>query len=128
MRRAVLGEQILRLALKIVRDDKFQGTQHRHNARRVVVQLIAYTVLKHGAVHRAVALGDADLIAKGTDGCGRIAAPPHPRDGRHTRIVPPAHMPLLNELAQLALARDRAREIQTCELNLTRPLPRREAQ
>ena len=128
VRRAVLGEQILCLAFGIVGNDEFQRMQYRHDARRVAVQLVAYAVLEHCAVHRAVALGDADLLTERTDRCGRITASPHPRDRRHTRIVPPAHMPLLNELTQLALARDRAREIQTCELDLTRPLPRRESQ
>ena len=36
-------------------------------------------------------------------------------------------MPLLDELTQLALARDRPREVQPRELDLARTLPRREA-
>ena len=78
VRRTVFCQKIFRLALRIVREDKFQRAQHCHNTRCIAVEFVAHAVFEHGTVHRAVALCYADLFAECAHGRRRIAAPSHP--------------------------------------------------
>ena len=54
------------------------------------------------------------------DGLGRVAAAPHAREGGHARVVPAAHVPLLHEPQQLALAHDGVGDVEAGELALAR--------
>ena len=118
--RIVVSQQVLLFILRIVRDDDLQRTQHCHDAIRMLIEVIAYAVLKHADIDQAVALGDADLLTEVAQRCRRITAAAQARNGRHARIVPAAYIALFDKLAQLALARDRVREIETCKLDLAR--------
>ena len=123
MRWTVLRDQILGLPLWIVGENELDRTQYSHDTRCILVQLITYTVFKHRVIDRTVALGNPDLLTERTHCRRRVAAAAHTGDRRHTRIVPAAHVPSLDEFTQLTLARDRPREIEPCKLDLTRTRP-----
>ena len=56
----------------------------------------------------------------------RHAAAAQPGQGRHARIVPPAHVALLDQLDQAALGQDRVRQVEPRELVLARPARHRQ--
>jgi len=78
MRGTVLREQIFGLPLWIVGENKLDRTQYSHHTRCVAVQFVAHTVLKHCVIDRAVALGDANLLAERAHSRRRVAAAAHP--------------------------------------------------
>ena len=82
--------QLFDLAFGIILDHDFERPQHRHHARRALVQIFADAVLQHGDIDRAVALGHADALAKRADRFRRVAAAAKAANGRHARIVPTA--------------------------------------
>ena len=58
--------------------------------------------------------------AEVADRLGRVAAPPDSGEGRHAGIVPAAHVALLHQREQLALAHHRVGEVEPVELDLLR--------
>ena len=67
------------------------------------------------------ALGDPNPIAEVANGFGCVAAPPHPDDGRHPRVVPAAHVALVDELQEDALGQDGMGEAEASEFVLAGP-------
>jgi hypothetical protein len=80
--------------------------------------MLAQRVLEERDVHQAVARRYADTLAKGADGLGGEAAPPHTRQGRHARVVPGSYVPPFHELLQLALAQHRVGEVEARKFDL----------
>ena len=105
----------------IVRDDDFQGTEHRERPLRAPVQVLAHGVLEQRDVDHVFLLGDADARAEVANGLGRVAAPPQSRNRRHARVVPAGDEPLLDERQELPLAHHRVVQVQPRELDLLRP-------
>ena len=104
----------------IVRDDHLQRPQHRHDARRALVQILADAVLELRDVDDVLLLRDADARAEVADRLRRVAAAAQAADRRHPRIVPAGDVLLLHELQQLALAHHRVVQVQPRELDLLR--------
>ena len=62
------------LTFRVVRDDDLQRAEHRHDARRAAVQVLADAVLELRDVDDVLFLGDADPRAEIADRLGRVAA------------------------------------------------------
>ena len=104
----------------IVRDDDLQRPQHRHHARRPLVEVVANRVFEPRHVDRAVELRHADPFAERAHRLGRVAAAAQAADRRHPRVVPAGDVLLLHELQQLALAHHRVGQVEPRELDLLR--------
>ena len=113
--------ELLRLAFRIVLDDDLQRPQHRHAARRGLVEELADRVLEHRHVDEAVGAGDADPLDEVADRLGRHAAPAEPGKRRHARVVPAGDMAVAHQLGQHALGQHGVAEVQPRELVLARP-------
>ena len=118
--RIVVGDEHFLMVFRHVRQHDLQRMQHGHDAVGMLVEIFAHSVLEHRDIDEAVCLCNADFLAERFDSRWRIAATAQARDGRHARVVPAAHIAFFDELAELALARDRIREVQARELNLAR--------
>ena len=70
---------------------------------------------------RAKNLGDADALDEIADRVGRHPAAAQPRERRHARIIPPAHVAAAHEFGEHALGEDRVAEIEPRKLILARP-------
>ena len=68
----------------------------------------------------AVGLGHADHRREVADALGGKAAPAQAREGGHARVVPAAHVPLVDEAQEHALGQDGVREVEPRELVLVR--------
>ena len=77
-------------------------------------------MLQQSEFDRAVGLGHADSAAEAAQRLGRIAAAADSRQRGHARIVPSAHVALLHQLQQLALAEQRISDVQAVEFDLLR--------
>jgi len=75
-------------------------------------------VLQQLELDHVLAFRHSDTVAEVTDGLRGITAPPHPRDGRHARVVPASHVPFLDEPEEPALAHDRVGDVEPGELAL----------
>ena len=82
--------------------------------------MISHGTLQHRHIDRPVRAGGPDLFAEVPNGGSRITSPPQSRNGWHARIVPPGNRALINQLLQLALARDRVAGIEPGKLDLAR--------
>ncbi len=111
-----LLDQIIRVIL----DDHAQRVEHGHATRGAPVEVLAQAVLEKLDVHHAVGLGDADALGEVADGLRRVAAPPQPGESRHTRVVPAAHVALVDQAQQTALAHHRIGQVEAGELDLLR--------
>ncbi len=69
---------------------------------------------------RAVGLTDADVGAEVADRFRRVAAAAHAAERGHARIVPAAHVAVLDQSEQLALAHHGVGEVEAIELDLLR--------
>ena len=118
--------ELLRLTLRVVLDHHPERPQHRHAALRRTVQDLAHAVLEQGDIDQIVALRDADAPRELANRGRRHAAPAQPGERRHARIVPPAHVALLDQLDQAALGQDGVRQIEPRELVLARPARHRQ--
>ena len=114
------GFHLVHLALWIVVDHHPQRPQHRHHARRAPVQILAQVVFQQAQLDGAVGFRNADGFAEIADRLRRVAAPPDAGERGHARIVPAAHVPVLHQLQQLALAQQRVSQVQPVELDLLR--------
>ena len=94
------------------------STAKRRSA--VAVEHVAHGVLEHLDLDDAVGLGDADHRGEVADALGREAAAAQGRDGGHARVVPAAHVPLVDEAQQHALGEHGVREVEARELVLVR--------
>lgn len=115
------------LAFRIVVDDQLQRIEHRDRARRLVVEIVAQRAFEHAHVDPRIDLRHADPLAEQMNALGREAATADADDRRHARIVPAVDMAFGDELQQLALARDRIREVQPREFDLLRQRAREDA-
>ncbi len=75
-------------------------------------------MLQETDVHGAVALAHADSLAERAEGLGSEAAPAHPGERGHARVVPAIDVSLLDELQEASLAEHRVGESQLGELDL----------
>ena len=85
-----------------------------------MVEVLAQEVLQHRQLDGAVGFGRADGGAEIANGLGRVAASPQPGERRHARIVPTAHMAILDQLQQLSLTQQRVGNVQSVKLDLLR--------
>ncbi|OPZ12598.1 MAG: hypothetical protein BWZ10_02078 [candidate division BRC1 bacterium ADurb.BinA364] len=77
-------------------------------------------MLEQGEIHHAGGLGHADAAHEVADRFGSVAPAAHAAQGRHAGIVPAADEPLLDQLAQFALAGDGVIDVQAGEFDLAR--------
>ncbi len=77
-------------------------------------------MLQHLDVRRPVGAGGANRSAERADRLRRKSTPANAGERGHARVIPPAHMLLLHQLQQFALAQQRVRQVQPVELNLLR--------
>ena len=71
--------------------------QDRHCARRATVQVIADRMLQQGDADDVFLLRHADTVAEVADRLRRVASTTDAGNRRHSRIVPAADVPLLDE-------------------------------
>ena len=116
--RVIVGLDLLDPVLGIVLDHHTKRIQHCHDARGVLVQILADAVFQHAHLDEGVLFGDADALAEGTYGLRGVAAPAYAGDRRHARVVPALHVFLLDQLLELALAHHGIFELQARELDL----------
>jgi hypothetical protein len=114
------GLEFLDLAFRVVLDDEADRVEHRHEAGRRLVEVVADGVLKQGDVGEGVVLRDADRLAELADRGGRVAAAAHAGDRRHAGVVPAGDALFLHELEQAALGHHRVGEVEAGELDLLR--------
>src|SRR5208283_1506055 len=112
--------QLFALTFRVVIDDDPQRTKYSHRSRRTFVQVLANEVLQHLQFDDAIGFGSANCGAEVADRLGRIAAPPNAGERRHAGIVPAAHVALLHQLQQPALAQQRIGQVEPVELDLLR--------
>ena len=112
--------QFVGLAFGVVLDHHAQRTQYAHHAGRGLVQLFPDGKLQLCDVHEAVPLGQTDAGAELPDGPRRVAASAQAAQCGHARIVPAAHMVVLHQLQQLALAQHGVGQVESRELDLLR--------
>ena len=96
------------------------GIEDREAAERRAVEHVAHGVLEHLDLDHAVGLRDADHRREVADPLGGEAAPAQARERRHPRVVPSAHVPLVDEAQEHALREDGVGEIEPGELVLVR--------
>src|SRR5688572_19800051 len=118
--RMVRGLEPLLFVLRIGLDDDFQRIEHGETARRHVVQVLANAAFELAELRDLLLLRRANPAHELDDGLGRVAAPSDAGQRRHTRIVPTFDVLVVDELLQLALARDREHEVRARELDLSR--------
>ena len=106
------------LILRVVFDDHFEGPEDGQHPRRPRVQVVADGVFQQGNFDDVLPLGNPDHLAEPAYGLRRIAAPAKTGQSRHPGVVPAAHMTLVHELGELALAHHRMAQVQPCELDL----------
>ena len=119
--RVVDRVELLRRPLRVVLDHELQRAQHRHPARRGLVQMLADRMVEHRDIDEAVGAGDADPAGKIADRRRRHAAPAQPGQGRHARIVPAVDPALADQLGQKPLRQHRVVDVEPRELVLPRP-------
>ena len=112
--------ELLALPFRVILDHDLERAQHRHAARRGLVQMLADGIVEHRDVDDAVGLGDADAADEIADRRRRHAAPAQPGEGRHARIVPAGDMARRDELGQNALRQHRVGDVEARELVLMR--------
>ena len=97
---------------------QLERVEHGHHAQGVLVQVLAHAVFEQGDIDQVVVLGHADLVDEIADRFGRIAAPAHPAQGGHARVVPAAHVPAFDQLLEEALAQDGVGQVEAGEFDL----------
>ena len=112
------GGEHFGLSFGIVVDDQFHRVQHCHAAGGHLVQMVAQAVLQAHIVDDVVALGHSDVLAEIADALGRVATAAETADGGHAGIVPAAHVVLLDQLQEFALAHHRVVDVEACKLVL----------
>jgi hypothetical protein len=120
----VHGVEFLDLVFGVIVDHDTQRVKHRHDARSALVEIVTDAELQQRHVDSAVALGNADTLAKVLDRLGRVTAPAQTRKRRHARVVPAAYMAFLDELQELSLAHHRIGHVEPRELDLPRMVDR----
>ncbi len=118
---AVDGIELLARTVRVIFDDHFQRTQHRHATQRRLVEGLTDRVLEHADIDEAVGLRDADPPHEITDRGRRHAAATQPRQCRHARIIPAFDVSLAHQLRQHALGKHRVGEIEAREFILPGP-------
>ena len=114
------GVQQFLFVIGIVVDHHLQRAQHRHAPRRVSAQFVPDNMLQHAGVDPGVVLGQTDTLTEFPYGLRRKPAPPQTGQGGHARVVPAAHVAVLHQFDQPALAQHRVLEVQAGELVLAR--------
>jgi len=107
------------LSLRVVVDDDLEGLEDGHGTWHRLVQVFADTVFQKGYVDEIILLGDTDPGTELPYRPRRVSPSPHPGDGGHAGVVPPADQPAFHELDESSLAEDRVGEIQAGELYLS---------
>ena len=120
--RVIDDVDLLHLPLGIVGERHLDRVEHRHHARRALVQVLADAVLELCDIDHVLLLRHTNARAEVADRLRRVAATAQAADRRHPRVVPPRDMALLHELQQLALAHHRVVQVQAGELDLLRPI------
>ena len=105
----------------VVRQDDLDGIEHSHVTRGGAVQHVAHGRFKEREVVGAFEFRDPDGLAEIADRFGRVTAASDARDRRHAGIIPSAHMAIIDELEQLALAHHRVVQIEPGEFDLAGP-------
>ena len=111
---------MLDLILGVIFDNHFEGPQDGQHPRCTRVQVVADGVFQQGNFDDVLPLGNPDHLAEPAYGLRRIAAPAKTGEGRHPGVVPAAHVTLVYELGELALAHHRMAQVQPSELDLLR--------
>ena len=114
----VFQHDVFRPAFGPVGQRHLQRPEHRHRARRDIAQVLAHAVLQKRQIHHGVRLADARALDEIPHGLGRVAPAAHAGQRGHARVVPAGDVALFDQPAQIALAHDRAREVQARKLNL----------
>jgi hypothetical protein len=91
-----------------------------HRPGRVLVEMVPYGTLQHRHIDRPVRAGGTDLFTEMPYGGGGITSAPKTRDSWHAGVVPSGDDILINQLLQLALARDGVAGIEPGKLDLSR--------
>src|ERR1700733_5591329 len=99
--------EFLNLSFRIVLDHDLERPQYCHPALRGLVQNLADAEFEHADIDDAVGLGNADALDEFPDRGWRYAAPLHPRNRGHARIVPAGHMATAHEFGQNTLRQQR---------------------
>ncbi len=94
------------------------GVEDGEAARGLAVQHVAHGVLELAELDDVVGLGHADPGNEVAQALGRETAPAHPGDRGHARIVPAAHVPLVDQAQQDALGEDGVGDVEPGELDL----------
>ena len=100
----VLDLEGLAAPLGIVGDGQLHRMQDSHRALRCAVQIVPEAALQFGKFNDVRALRDADHLAEIADGLCGVAAAAEAAERGHAGIVPAAHVPLFDQLAELSLA------------------------
>ena len=106
------------LALGVVVDHELQRVEHRHAARRDLVQVLAHAVFEDREVDDLVRLGHADALGEDAEALGRVAAAARAGERGHARVVPAVDGLLIDELDQPPLAQDHVGEVEAREFDL----------
>ena len=83
-----VDEDFLGLSLGIVINYDLEGTQHRHGARGVLIEIVAHAGFEQGVINHRIGFGYADFVHKIPDGRRRISPAAQPADGGHARDRP----------------------------------------
>ena len=109
------------LAFWVIGNHHFQRIEHAHDTLRDGIEVFACARFEQCHINDILAARNTDFLCKQADRCRRITSPAEPADSRHARIVPAAHVFVLYQLEQLALAHDSVVEVESCKLALFGP-------
>ena len=115
------GIELLPFPFRVVGDHELERAENAHDPGHRPVQMISDGELEFSQVHPIVRFGHTDHLGKSTNGLGRDASAAHPGDGRHPRIIPPLHVPLVHQPQEFPLAHDRVVQVQAGKLVLVGP-------
>ena len=87
---------------------------------RPTIEILPHAVVQERRIDQAVRLGDPDPLAEVANGLRRHSATAVSRQGRHPRVVPTAHVAVLDQPQEAPLAHDRVGEVEPRELDLLR--------
>jgi Ca2+/H+ antiporter len=116
----VFAVQHLFLPFRVVGQHDLYWVKHHHAAQGNLVEVFADAELQQPHVDQVFAFGHAHPFAEVADAFGRVTPPAHAADGRHARIVPAAHVLLVHQLQQFALAHYRVGHVEAGKLELVR--------
>ncbi len=98
----------------------FSGSSTAKRRGAVLVQVLAHAALELAELGDLLLLRRADAAHELDDRFGRVAAAADAGQRRHARIVPAFDVLVVDELLQLALARDGEHQVRARELDLPR--------